>query len=298
MFRNVTMFRFPLSLDLSSLDVSLPWLRPVGPLELSSRGFVSPFGRDSEELTHRIDGCIWVTVGGEDKILPGSVVNDVLAKRLAEVERNEGRKPGGRARKRMKEDIVHELLPRALVKPSRVDAYLDTTLGVLFVDTASRKQAESVVGELRHALGSFPALPLNAEVAPRSVLTGWVAGEPLPEGLCVGDEAILKDPADRGARIAATRQEMASDEIVGILESGKQCTRLGLTLDDHASFTLDEDLALRKFKLLDGAIDALESTEREDIRAELDARFALLLGELRRLFAVLEPALSLSRVEG
>ena len=73
--------------------------------------------------------------------------------------------------------------------------------------------------------------------------------------------------------------------------------RLALTLDDHASFVLGEDLVLRKFKLLDGADDGLESTEREDLHAELDARFALMAGELKRLFSVLEPALKLSRAD-
>ena len=52
--------------------------------------------------------------------------------------------------------------------------------GVIFVDTSSRKAAESVVSDIRHAIGSFPALPLNAEVAPRSILTSWIAGDPLP----------------------------------------------------------------------------------------------------------------------
>ena len=52
-----------------------------------------------------------------------------------------------------------------------------------------------------------------------------------------------------------------------------------------------------KFKLLDGAVDQLESTERDDLRAELDARFALMAGEVKRLFAVLEKALKLSKAE-
>ena len=54
---------------------------------------------------------------------------------------------------------------------------------------------------------------------------------------------------------------------------------------------------IRKFKLLDGAVDQLENTERDDLRAELDARFILMSGEVRRLFAVLEGALKLSKVE-
>ena len=93
------------------------------------------------------------------------------------------------------------------------------------------------------------------------------------------------------------RMELVGDEIAKHLEAGKQCTRLALTLDDHVSFVIGEDLIVRKFKLLDGAVDQLESTERDDIAAELDARFALMAGEFKRLFAVLEKAFKLSKAD-
>lgn len=298
-FRNLTLFRFPTTTKFDDLDSGLTecQLRAVGPLELSSRGFISPFGRDSDEMSHKRSDATWLAVGGEDKILPGSVVNDMLNKKLSEIEAKEGRKPGGKTRKRIKDELITDLLPRAFVKPSRTDALIDTGLGVVAVDTSSRKSGENVVSEIRRALGSFPALPLNAEVAPRSVLTGWVAGEPLPEGLSLGDECELRDPIDQGAVVKVQRMELQSDEITKHLESGKQVTRTALTLDDHVSFVLGEDLVVRKFKLLDGAVDELESTERDDLRAELDARFVLMAGEFRRLFTVLEGALKLSKAE-
>ncbi len=298
-FRNLTLFRFPTTLDFSQLDELLPemQLKPVAALELSSRGFVSPFGRDEPELSHRLGDAIWLTVGGEDKILPSSVVNDLLGKKLAEIEEKEGRKPGGRTRKRIKEDLVHELLPRAFVKPSRTDALLDLQHGFIAVDSSSRKSAEDVVSQIRGALGSFPALPLNAEVAPRNILTGWIAGEPLPEGLALGEECELKDAMEGGAVVKCQNQDLQGDEIAKHLESGKQVTRLALTLDDHLSFVLGEDLVVRKLKFLDGAVDQLENTEREDLRAELSARFALMSGEIQRLFLMLEGALKLSKAE-
>ena len=298
-FRNLTLFRFPTSLDFEALEGQLAAfpLKPVGGLELSSRGFVSPFGRDAEALSHRRDDAIWLTVGGEDKLLPAAVVNDLLAKKLAEVEEQEGRRPGGRARKRMKEDLVHELLPRAFVRPSRTDAMLDLGHGLCIVDSSSRKNAEAVVSEIRRALGSFPALPVNDEVAPRSVLTGWIAGEALPEGLALGEECELKDAAEHGAVVKCQRQDLQCEEIANHLEAGKQVTRLALTLDDHVSFVLGEDLVVRKLKFLDGAVDQLEGGERDDARAELDARFALMAAELKRLFMVLEPALKLSKAD-
>ncbi len=298
-FRNLTLFRFPTTLDFSQLDELLPemQLKPVGALELSSRGFVSPFGRNEPELSHRVGEALWLTVGGEDKILPSAVVNDLLGKKLAEIEEKEGRKPGGRTRKRIKEDLVHELLPRAFVKPSRTDALIDLEHGFVAVDSSSRKNSEEFVSQIRGALGSFPALPLNAEVAPRNILTGWIAGEPLPEGLALGEECELKDAMEGGAVVKCQHQDLQGDEIAKHLEAGKQVTRLALTLDDHLSFVLGEDLVVRKLKFLDGAVDQLENTEREDLRAELDARFALLSGEVKRLFVVLESAFKLSKAE-
>jgi recombination associated protein RdgC len=299
-FRNLTFFRFPTGTDFDTLDAGLDacQLKPVGPLELSSRGFVSPFGRDSELLAARQGDALWLTVGGEDRLLPGAVVNEMLQRKLEEIEAKEGRKPGGRTRKRIKDELITDLLPRAFVKPSRTDALIDRALGVVAVDTSSRKSAENIVSEIRRALGSFPALPLNAEVAPRSVLTAWVAGESLPEGLSLGEECELRDPIDQGAIVKCQRMELTGNaEIDKHLQSGKQVTRLALNLDDHVSFVLSEDLIVRKFKLLDGAVDQLESNDTDDIHAELDARFALMSGELRRLFTVLEGALKLSKVE-
>ena len=92
---------------------------------MQSRGFVSPFGRDEAAMSHGVGSALWLTLGGEDKILPSSVVNDALGKKIAEYENKEGRKLGGKARKRLKEDLVHELLPRAFVKPMRLDASVD-----------------------------------------------------------------------------------------------------------------------------------------------------------------------------
>ncbi|MFD0739600.1 recombination-associated protein RdgC [Lysobacter koreensis] len=298
-FRNLTLFRFPTTTKLDDLATGLAEcaLKPVGPMELSSRGFVPPHGRDADEFSNRQGDALWLTVGSEERLLPGSVVNDLLQKKLAEIEQKEGRKPGGRTRKRLKDELIVDLLPRAFIKPGRVDALLDLQHGLVVVDTSSRKSGENVVSEIRRALGSFPALPLNAEVAPRSILTGWLAGEPLPDGLTLGDECELRDPLENGAVVKCQRMELQGDEINKHLESGKQVTRLALNLDDHVSFVLGEDLVIRKFKLLDGAVDALENTEREDLRAELDARFALMSAEVKRLFAVLEGALKLSKVE-
>jgi len=299
-FRNLTFFRFPASIDFAEVDTLLPHvtLKPVGALEHSSRGFISPFGREEkEQFSHRIGDALWLTVGGEERMLPASVLNDALAKRLEEIEEKEGRKLGGRERKRLKDDLLHELLPRAFVKSSRTDAFLDLQHGYAAVDTSSRRTGENVMSDIRGMLGSFPAMPLNAEVAPRAILTAWIAGEPLPDGLSLGEECQLKDPAQGGAVVKCQYQELRCDEIDKHLDAGKQVSRLALVFKDNLSFVLGEDLIVRKLKFLDGALDHLEHIDEESRRAELDARFALQSGEIRSLFLLLEQAFKLSEAD-
>src|SRR3546814_12067552 len=79
-------------------------------------------------------------------------------------------------------------------------------------------------------------------------------------------------------------------EVAKHLEAGKQVTRLELTLNGRVSFVVGEDLVVRKLRLLDIAIDDLQSEERDDIRAELNARFALIAAEVRLIFRVMERA--------
>ncbi len=300
-FKNLTFFAFPISTDFSEADTLLPQalLKPVGPLEMSSRGFISPFGREEKAVfSHRVGDALWLTVGGEDKILPGAAVNDLLARKMEEIEAKEGRKPGGRERKRIKDDLLHELMPKALVASWRTDALIDLAHGYVAVDGSSRNAGESVMSDIRGLLGSFPAMPLNAEVAPRSILTGWIAGEPLPTGLSLGEECEMKDPAEGGAVVKCQHQELRCDEIDKHLDAGKQVTKLALVFEDNLSFVLGDDLIVRNLKFQDGALDHLEQADEDGRRAELDARFALQSGEVRRLFLLLEDDVELSRVYG
>lgn len=164
-FRNLTLFRFSPAVadDLQHLDDALDdhRLRPCGPLELFTRGFVPPVGRTDGwgNITLIENGCTLATLGCEDKLLPPAVVTAALQRKVQEISDKEGRTVGGRERKRIREDLLTELLPRALVRQSRVAAYVDLRDGWLVVDTGSRKAAELVLTHWREALGSFPAAP-------------------------------------------------------------------------------------------------------------------------------------------
>ena len=297
-FRNLTLFRFSPSVarSLKDLDAALAdhALRACGPLELATRGFVSPFGPDSEVLSHTVGKATLVTLGTEEKLLPSAVINAELGKRLRKEAERRGRPVGGRQRRAIKAEVLDALLPQAFVRPSRLNAWLDSKNGWLVLDTASRKAAETALTALREALGSFPAQPLTAAETPRALMTQWLGSGKLPSGLTLGDECELRDPAG-GAVIRCRKQDLESAEVRAHLKQGKQVFQLGLQFDDRASFVLGEDLVIRKLRFLDVGQDSLDADGRDSAEAELDARFALMTLELERVFEGLEQWFGLER---
>jgi len=298
-FRNLTLFRFSESSakSLKSLEDKLAEqrLRACGPQELATQGFISPYGRTEESLTHSIANYMMFTAAREDKLLPGSVVNEELSARLKKIAEKEGRKVGSKERKRLKDEVLTDLLPRAFTRLSKLNVYVAPKTGWLVLDTASRKGAEEAVTTLREALGSFPAVPMAAEESPRNLMTEWLIHGKLPAGLALGDECELRDPAETGATVRCRRQDLETDEVREHLKSGKQVFQLGLVYDDRISFTLGEDLAVRKLRFLDQVQDELGETDRDSRLAELDAIFALMTLELERLLAKFEEWFGLPR---
>jgi len=291
-FRNLTLFRFSASSakSLKALESHLTGhrLRSCGPLELATHGFVSPYGRGEQVLAHRAGPYVLVTLGREDRLLPNSVVKEELAARLQKIAEKEGRKIGAKERKRLREEVLTDLLPRAFTRLSKLNAYLAVKSGWLALDTASRKAAEEVTSQLREALGRFPAVPMAAEESPRALMTDWLIRGKLPEGLALGDECELRDPAETGAMVRCRRQDLETDEVREHLKSGKQVFQLALIFEDRIGFVLGEDLTVRKLRFLDQVQDELGDTTPESAVAELDALFALMTLELERLLAKFE----------
>ena len=300
MFRNLLLFRFSpaVAADLDRLPEALDEhrLRACGPQEAATRGFVPPVGRNQDDpLTRRLQSRTFFTVGAETKLLPSGVVNTELQRKVQKIAEEEGRKVGGRERKRLKEDLLTELLPKAFVQQSRMDGYVDTSSGWVVLDTSSRKSAENVLTQIREALGSFPAVPLAPEEGPRVLMTDWLANRTLPAGFALGDEVELRDPATATGAIAkCRRQDLDAEEVAEHLRNGKQVFQLGLVFEDRLSFVLGEDLVVRKLKFLDVVLDALDGGESDAI-GEFDATHTLLAGEVDNLLSRLGAIFAIPR---
>lgn len=295
MFKNLSLLRLPYYLTPSAepFEVALSEhpLRSPGPLELETRGFLSPFNREDAALSHDAGDALLFCLGTESRMLPGSVLKDAVAERIKEHEAKTGRKTGKRLRNEMRELALGELLPRAFIKRSRVGAYWDATSRLLVIDSASDKHAEAVASAVRDALGSFPARPLAIEAPLSLLMSEWLISGSLPTGFELGDEVQLKDPSDHASVVRGTHHDLSADEIREHARCGKQVTQLGLIFEGRIGFVLDAKLKLRKLSFLDIVAEQLDAQDGADPDQILDAEFALMSLELRRLFARLDQVL-------
>lgn len=294
-FKNLSLLRLPYYLTPSAepFEVALSEhpLRSPGPLELETRGFLSPFNREDAALSHDAGDALLFCLGTESRMLPGSVLKDAVAERIKEHEAKTGRKTGKRLRNEMRELALGELLPRAFIKRSRVGAYWDATSRLLVIDSASDKHAEAVASAVRDALGSFPARPLAIEAPLSLLMSEWLISGSLPTGFELGDEVQLKDPSDHASVVRGTHHDLSADEIREHARCGKQVTQLGLIFEGRIGFVLDAKLKLRKLSFLDIVAEQLDAQDGADPDQILDAEFALMSLELRRLFARLDQVL-------
>ncbi|TVQ88994.1 MAG: recombination-associated protein RdgC [Chromatiaceae bacterium] len=287
MFKNAKVYRLSSPFDWGQLPLherlAAHRFRPCGPQEQATLGFASPLGPAAELLVHAVDGCLLLAARRQERLLPGSVVSEALAERVAEIEQAEMRDVGRRERTQLRDALLAEMLPQAFTRSRLIRAYIDPASGWIVVDASSDKVAEDLLSLLREALSSLPVKPLRPTVPVAERLSAWVAGGTAANGFVLEDQCVLRDPGDKGAVVRCRGLDLTAPEIRQHLDSGKRVVGLGLTWNDHLSLVLDEDLGLKRLRFADGLLDDLD--DGEDEQARQDAEFALMALELRALLA-------------
>ncbi len=255
--------------------------------QATSCGWVAPLGGEVELLVHSANSRHLVCMRREERLLPATVVREMVEERVAELERSEGRKVRRRERESFKDEIVLNALPRAFTRSTRSFALIDAAAGWIFVDSASAARAEELTNLLRDCLGSFPLLLPEVNHAPSAVMTSWLQNASLPGDLQLGDECEMRELAEDGGVIRCRRQELASEEVQVHLDAGKRVVRLGLTWQDQLNFVLAEDLTLKRLRFGDEMTSRNDDIDSEDAAARFDADFALMTEVLTPLYVEL-----------
>lgn len=223
----------------------------------SSFGFVDPvFGADAKAFYLK-SGLI-LKAKRQEKIIQTSTVNDLVAKKVKEIEAAEGRFVSRKERQNLKEDIVHQLIPQAFDKNTYSMLYWDFERNLIIVNERAPSKAENLLGLLRYAMGSLPVRPVSIDTAPEVLFTDWVINSKAPANFELADKCKLESPQSDGGVIQCKREDLTRDEIIAHTKSGKQVTQLGLVWDEKVEFTIDSQLRISSIKLTDVVIDSMD----------------------------------------
>ncbi len=295
-FRNLRAWRLasPWDLDAGGLSERLldAAFAPCAPGQAETMGWEPPIGEDPEALVHAVAGRLLLRARIQERILPGSAVNEVLPERLAAAEQREGRRLRAAERRELAEGIRAELLPKALLRSTRHWLLIDPANSLIMIDTATAARGEALLSQLRGSLGNLGVRPLAFARPLDGTLTHWVQTRELPEGFELGGWCDLEHPQDTANKVRFRAQPLDEDDVLAALDRGLRVTAVELLWDaggeDPLRCVLSEDGALRRLRLPSG--EAAEG-ENESPEARLDADLALLGLTLQQFFAALFPAL-------
>jgi len=260
-------------------------------MDMLATGWAPPLGRHGRQLVHAANGYIMICARKEEKIIPAGVVRQLLEDKIAEVEAAEGREIYRREKLRMKEEIIVDLLPRALTRITNQFAYIDVRQNTIVIDSASPAKAEDLISQLRTTLGRLPATPVKSKQSISGLMTRWLGGEKLPADLVLGDECELRHPQPDGGVVSCKHQDLGASEVRNHIKQGKYAVRLALLWKDRLSCVLHEDLSIRRLRFEDIVREAETETEADDPVSRFDLDFTIMVLELAAFIPSLIAAL-------
>jgi recombination associated protein RdgC len=246
-------------------------------MEMLATGWAPPLGRHGQQLVHAANGYIMVCLRKEEKLIPAGVVKQLLDDKVAGIEAGESREVYRREKMRLKEEIIVDLLPRALTRISNLFAYIDTRNSLLVVDSAAAGKAEVLVSQLRNSLGRFPATPLTPKNSLSGYMTRWLNGEQLPQGFELGGDCELKHPDPDGGVVTCKHQDLGAAEVRNHIKGGKRAVKLAMHWQGRLAFVLHEDLSIKRLRFED--IVKEQETDADDPVSRFDLDFSLMVLE-------------------
>lgn len=259
---------------------------PCGASQEKSVGWVGPRGEAFGPLVELVDGQRILKLKIETRGVPGSVVTRKAKERSAHIEATEGRKPGKKEMKEIKEDVKLSLMPMAFSKEASVWVWIDPQAQLLVLDAGSQVKADEVVTMLVKSFAGLSLTLINTEMSPQSAMAQWLISQEPPASFSVDRECELKAADESKSVVRYVRHPLDTDEVKQHVEGGKLPTRLALTWAGRVSFSLTEGMQLKKLAFLDVVLEGAASEDDG-----FDADVAIATAELRKLLPDLLEAL-------
>jgi DNA recombination-dependent growth factor C len=173
-FKNVMMYRIGegWSPSLEQMEQALDAERfvPCGASQEKAIGWVEPRGEAHGPLVEAVSGQRILKLKIETKGVPGSIVTRKAKELSAVIEATEGRKPGKKEMKEIKEDVKMSLMPMAFSKESSILVWIDPATNLMVMDAGSQAKADELVTMLIKSFAGLSLTLINTQMSPQSAM--------------------------------------------------------------------------------------------------------------------------------
>lgn len=258
LIKSAIVYKAQIPVDAATLHNHLSERAFQPPLQLQARsaGFVPP--TEGDRLVAEFGGGLAFSVRVDDKVVPGSTWKSRTEERVAEIQKETGRKVGRKQRREIKDQVYTVLLAQALTKTTAViPCFYESVSGFLIVATTSKKLADLCVSQLVHAVGSVKTETIHVSDVKHGLTTRlqkWLDSEGDDEvfaGFHPCDEAALVQEK-RKVSVRMTSLQAARAGLEEALLSGFSVTSLGFALADM-EFRLTSDFHLKGISFVEDA---------------------------------------------
>ena len=297
MFKNLLLYRMKRDNGLTAEAIneglsSLP-VRELTGYDLKHIGFDAAF--KGAELPHLCASKAMIfNAGITERILPATCINKELNARVDAIEEAEDRTIGRKERLNIKDEVLVEMIPKALQKTTYVPVFIDLEKFVIGVGTSSVKAAEEILATIRETVGLLGLLPFMGDEIITHVLTAWACNNSAPRIIDLGEQCKLSDPADAGNAIRLDGFNLNDDTVTRHLDEGMFVYETALEYDEKVTFKLDTVGAnMPRFKGIKFSDDLLSEADEEDFITQCSATLLIEISAIYGLLRTLDSSLKL-----
>jgi recombination associated protein RdgC len=213
------------------------------------------------ELYCNIQGVFSLNLRIDKKTVPAAALKKKVNERVKQMEAQGSEKVNKKA---VKEQVEGELMKHAFISDKFIQGYIDPKNELLVINSNSNSDIEIFVDYLRETLSNDLDIDLiEVEFDITETITKWVKEKEAKEPFEIGEACTLYDSLT-GSKASFSGQDLGTDEIDVLLNSGKNVSELSLIWDERVSLSLNNEFKIKKIKPQDIINEIISGDVGED----------------------------------
>lgn len=267
---------------------------PCGRHDEKSIGWDDYLDNEDSVIFKVSKGVYLLNLKVEDKNVPAAVISEKIKEKIKEIVKGGGEYPSKKEIKSMKEEVKHDLLGQAFVKPSFIVGYLDFKNKLLVVDASSPGKADKFNSFLRDSLGSLDIDIINPEKDVSDVMGEWLKCKKAERPFDIGNSCMFKEKSGESGKITVSQQDLTTEDIIKHLDNDNIIEKMDIVWQKRVSFSLNSAFRVSKVKFLDIVNEQIEEElgESDDQYAILKATMEIMTGDFAEIIIDLKKSFS------